>query len=137
MKKPVGLRGSTSALQPLYTSQTILFQFFTLQSICTLDPQANSLSRLKTVGVDSSRDGKLGGGVTYELQYRSRVGQDWVLVPTKTPNKILTGLLPRQLYDFKVRALNSAGWGEFSPTIELQMPSERKRGGDEASETTD
>lgn len=95
------------------------------------------LSRLKTVGVCSSREGKLGGGVTYELHYRSRAGQDWILVPTKTPNKILTGLVPGQLYDFKVRALNCAGLGEFSPTVDLQMPSERRRDGDEASEATD
>ena len=75
--------------------------------------------------------------MTYELQYRSRVGQDWILVPTKTPNKILTGLYPGQMYDFKVRARNSAGWGDFSPTVELQMPSERTKGGDNSSEATD
>lgn len=75
--------------------------------------------------------------MTYELQYRSRVGQDWILVPTKTPNKILTGLLPGQTYDFRVRALNSAGWGDFSSVVELRMPSERKEGSDEASEATE
>lgn len=74
--------------------------------------------------------------MTYELQYRSRVGQDWILVQTKTPNKILTSLLPGQVYDFRVRATNSAGWGDFSPTVELQMPSERKTGGHESSEAT-
>lgn len=88
--------------------------------------------------LNSSKDGKLGGGVTYELQYRSRVGQDWILVPTKTPNKILTGLSPGQVYDFRVRAFNSAGWGEFSAIVELQMPSERRTGrDDQASEETD
>lgn len=100
----------------------------------------HSLFPLKTWSamLDSSRDGKLGGGVTYELQYRSRVGQDWILMPTKTPNKILTGLSPGQVYDFRVRALNSAGWGDFSAMVEVQMPSERKAGrDDQASEATD
>ncbi|CAN0083379.1 unnamed protein product, partial [Sphacelaria rigidula] len=66
-----------------------------------------------------------GGGVTYELQYRSRVGQDWIAVPTKMPTKILTGLLPNHIYDFRVRANNSAGWGDYSEVTELQTPSER------------
>lgn len=88
--------------------------------------------------MESSRDGKLGGGVTYELQYRSRVGQDWILMPTKTPNKILTGLSPGQLYDFRVRALNAAGWGDFSAMVEITMPKDRKTGRDDhASESTE
>lgn len=88
----------------------------------------------------SSSAGKLGGGVTYELQYRSRTGQDWIVVATKTSNKILTGLMPGQTYGFRVRALNSAGWGDFSETTELVMPSERKKDSsskDLPSETTD
>lgn len=49
--------------------------------------------------------------------------QDWVVVPTKTPNKILTGLSPGHLYSFRVRAVNSEGWGAFSSDTEVQMPS--------------
>lgn len=79
--------------------------------------------------VSSSRDGNLGGGVTYELQYRSRVGQDWILIPTKTSNKILTGLVPGHVYDFRVRAVNAAGWGEFSSVTELKTPSDKAKGG--------
>lgn len=85
----------------------------------------------------SSRDGQLGGGVTYELQYRSRVGQDWILIPTKTPNKTLTGLVPGHVYDFRVRAVNSAGWGEFSSVTELNTPSEKAKGGARAVELED
>lgn len=70
----------------------------------------------------SSRDGKLGGGVAYELHYRPRAGQDWISVATKTPNKILTGMNTGDWYDFKVRAVNSAGNGDFSSTTAFQMP---------------
>lgn len=85
----------------------------------------------------SSRDGQLGGGVTYELQYRSRVGQDWIPIPTKTPNKTLTGLVPGHVYDFRVRAVNSAGWGDFSSVTELNTPSEKTKGGAKAVEQED
>ena len=53
--------------------------------------------------------------------------QDWVLVPTKTPNKILTGLSPGHLYSFRVRAVNSEGWGDFSSDTEVQMPINAER----------
>lgn len=65
--------------------------------------------------------------MTYELQYRSKIMQDWVSVPTKVPNKILTGLSPGHLYYFRVRAVNSEGWGEFSSDTEVKMPSEREK----------
>lgn len=88
--------------------------------------------------VGSSRDGTL-GGVTYELQYRSKVMQDWALVPTKTPNKILTGLSPGHVYFFRVRAANSEGWGDFSSDTEFKMPthSEREKEGAPAEEESD
>ncbi|CAM9774379.1 unnamed protein product [Discosporangium mesarthrocarpum] len=76
--------------------------------------------------ITSSCDGKLGGGVTYELRYRSREGQDWVTIPTKTPTKIISGLLPSHTYDFQARAGNAAGWGEYSPTCVLVTPGEKK-----------
>lgn len=89
------------------------------------------------VAARSSTDGKLGEGVTYELQYCSRTGQDWILVPTKMPNKILTGLSPDELYFFRVRAVNSAGWGDFSAVTEFQMPRARDKGGAPVVEATD
>lgn len=88
-----------------------------------------ALPRADTRLIHSSRDGELGGGVTYELQYMSRVGQEWILIDTKTPNKTLLGLLPGHTYDFRVRALNSTGWGEFSPVTEFRTPSDKNRGG--------
>lgn len=49
---------------------------------------------------------------------------------------MLTGLLPGHLYDFRVRAVNSAGWGDFSSVTELLTPSETHRGGAKAAEPT-
>lgn len=66
--------------------------------------------------------------MTYELQYRSRVGQDWIAVQTKMPTKILTGLLPSHTYDFRVRATNAAGWSDYSAITELKTLSEKQKG---------
>lgn len=76
-----------------------------------------------------SRDGRLGGGLSYELSYLSRVGQDWIAVPTKMRTKILARLLPNRTCDFRVRAKNSAGWGDYSETNELQTPCGRSKVG--------
>uniref|UniRef100_A0A7S2V2W8 Fibronectin type-III domain-containing protein n=1 Tax=Fibrocapsa japonica TaxID=94617 RepID=A0A7S2V2W8_9STRA len=72
----------------------------------------------------------LSPSTTYELTYRRLTKFDkrepqWVSEELQTSMKTLTGLQPNATYELKVRAQNSAGWGEYSGISSVHMPNPR------------
>jgi hypothetical protein len=62
-----------------------------------------------------------GDRATYEWQY-SRVGEPWIdVAPTRQATKVLDGLVPAAVYQFRVRAVTHAGRSDFGDSVSFMV----------------
>jgi hypothetical protein len=62
-----------------------------------------------------------GDRATYEWQY-SRLGEPWIdVAPTRQAKKVLDGLLPGGVYQFRVRAVTHAGRSDFGDAVSFMV----------------
>ncbi len=70
----------------------------------------------------------------YQVKYKDLNGGDWIQTGTPYPYKVLTGLNPNTVYNFRVRSFCGEFWGTYSPAVYFNTSTGTARLADEFEE---